>query len=382
MTSKGLRREQCVILSPSRVGLLIQALIRKGYDVIGPTIRDGAILYDYVSSEKDLPIGWTDEQQGGKYQMKRRSDGALFGYTLGPHAWKKFLFPSASRLWQAQRENGAFRILPDERKAPKLAFLGVRACELHALNIQDQVFLRGPFVDPFYKSHREHAFVVAVNCAQAGGTCFCDSMETGPRAASGYDLALTEVLRDSQHFLLAHIATKTAADILAEVPSEPAGEAEITAADSVVQETARHMGRSLQTSGLKELLCRNLESPRWDAVADRCLSCANCTLVCPTCFCSTIEDLTDLSGGQAERIRKWDSCFTTDFSYIHGGSVRATIRSKFRQWMMHKLAYWLDQFGTFGCVGCGRCITWCPAGIDITEEARAIRESEAANSIT
>ena len=137
------------------------------------------------------------------------------------------------------------------------------------------------------------------------------------------------------------------------------------------------MGRSLQTSGLKELLYRNSESPRWDAVAQRCLSCANCTLVCPTCFCSTIEDLTDLAGQEAERIRKWDSCFTTDFSYIHGGSVRATPRSKYRQWMMHKLAYWLDQFGTSGCVGCGRCITWCPVGIDITEEARVIRESEA-----
>ena len=376
MSPKGHRTEQYVLLSPPRVGLLIQVLIRKGYDVIGPTIRDGAILYDHISSEKDLPTGWTDEQQGGKYQLKRRSDNAIFGYALGPHAWKKFLFPPSTRLWQAQRGKGSFQIFPEERKPSKLAFLGVRACELHAMKIQDRVFLVGQFVDPSDKSSREDVFVVAVNCSQAGGTCFCDSMETGPKAASGYDLALTEVLQDSQHFLLAHVATKTGADILAEIPSEPAGEAQIAAANGVVQETAQHMGRTLQTSGLKELLCRNLENPRWDAVADRCLRCANCTLVCPTCFCSTIEDLTDLSGRQAERIRKWDSCFATDFSYLHGGSVRATPRAKFRQWMMHKFAYWYDQFGTSGCVGCGRCITWCPVGIDVTEEARAIRESE------
>jgi sulfhydrogenase subunit beta (sulfur reductase) len=376
MIPKGHRTEQYVLLSPSRVGLLIRVLIRRGYDVIGPTIRDGAILYDRISSEKDLPTGWTDEQQGGKYQLKRRSDDAIFGYALGPHAWKKFLFPPSTRLWQAQRGNGPFQILPEDRKPSKLAFLGVRACELHAMKIQDLVFLGGQYVDPLYRSRREDVFVAAVNCSQAGGTCFCDSMETGPKAVSGYDLALTEVLRDSQHFLLAHVATKAGADILAEIPSEPAGQAEIAAADCVVQETAQHMGRSIQTSGLKDLLCRNLENPRWDAVADRCLSCANCTLVCPTCFCSTIEDLTDLSGRQAERIRRWDSCFTTDFSYIHGGSVRATPRAKFRQWMMHKFAYWHDQFGTSGCVGCGRCITWCPVGIDVTEEARAIRESE------
>jgi ferredoxin len=252
----------------------------------------------------------------------------------------------------------------------------VRACELHAIAIQDKVFLQGLFADPAYRSRRADNFVVAVNCTQAGGTCFCDSMGTGPKAVTGYDLSLTEVVRDSQHFLLAQCGTKAGAEVLSEIPTEVASEEEIAAANALVDETARHMGRSLQTNGLKELLYRNTENQRWDAVAGRCLSCANCTTVCPTCFCSTVEDLTDLSGQQAERVRKWDSCFTTDFSYLHGGSVRATPRAKFRQWMMHKLAYWIDQFGTSGCVGCGRCITWCPVGIDLTEEARAIRESE------
>ena len=380
MPPKAPRCNGHVLLSPSQIGLLIEALKRHGYEVIGPTIRDGAILYDQVSSVEDLPKGWTDEQEGGRYKLKRRSDDALFGYTVGPHAWKKFLFPASARLWKAQRTNGHFRILPEEQKSPKLAFLGVRACELHAIGIQDKVFLQGTFADPSYKSRRTDIFVAAVNCAQAGGTCFCDSMGTGPKANSGYDLSLTEVLHDSQHFVLAHVGTKAGAEILGEIPTQPAGEAEIALAEALVEETARHMGRSVETDGLKELLYRNLENARWEAVADRCLSCANCTMVCPTCFCSTVEDVTDLSGQQAERLRKWDSCFTTDFSYIHGGSLRATPRSKYRQWMMHKLAYWIDQFGTSGCVGCGRCITWCPVGIDLTEEARAIRDTESSVS--
>ena len=86
-----------------------------------------------------------------------------------------------------------------------------------------------------------------------------------------------------------------------------------------------------------------------------------------------------LYGARAERWRKWDSCFTLDFSYIHGGSVRTSAAARYRQWLSHKLATWIDQFGSSGCVGCGRCITWCPVGIDITEEVAAIRASEAAS---
>jgi ferredoxin len=258
----------------------------------------------------------------------------------------------------------------------------VRACELSAIAIQDKVFLESGYIDAGYKARREKVAIIAVNCTEARGTCFCGSMATGPRATSGYDISLTEVLSPGAHAFLAHCATPLGEELMAEVRSEPATEEQIAAATAAIENAARHMGRTMQTSGLKELLYRNLENPRWDVLADRCLSCANCTLVCPTCFCSTIEDSTDLAGQRAERLRKWDSCFTTDFSYIHGGSVRSTPRSKFRQWMTHKLAYWNDQFGTSGCTGCGRCITWCPAAIDITEEVRAIRDSEATASIS
>ena len=368
--------------SPEQISSLVDCLLRRGYEVNAPTVRDGAIVYDRIASGNELPTGWTDEQQAGKYQLKKRQDGALFGYSVGPHSWKKFLFPSVSCVWAAQTVDGHFRVMTGEPEYVSRAFLGVRACELHALAIQDKVFLENAYVDSGYKTRRENALIVAVNCTQAGGTCFCDSMGTGPRVSFGYDILLTEIFPDGEHLLLADAATPTGNEILAEISSQPATREQIAAATAAVDTAASHMGRTMPTSGLKELLYRNVENPRWDVLAERCLSCANCTLVCPTCFCSTIEDCTDLAGQQAERIRKWDSCFTTDFSYIHGGSVRATPRSKFRQWMMHKLAYWNDQFGTSGCTGCGRCITWCPVGIDITEEVRAIRDSEATASIS
>jgi ferredoxin len=148
------------------------------------------------------------------------------------------------------------------------------------------------------------------------------------------------------------------------------------AAEKAVEQATARMGRHLDTDSLKQLLERNFDNIHWEEVAKVCLTCGNCTLVCPTCFCTNIEDETDLTGGTAIRRRMWDSCFTVGFSYIHGGSIRSTETSRYRQWLMHKLCYWVDQFGSFGCVGCGRCITWCPVGIDITKEVRLIRESE------
>jgi sulfhydrogenase subunit beta (sulfur reductase) len=376
MPARPLHVRDAVVVDRANLDSLFQVLAGRGYQVVGPTVREGAIVYDRLTSSKDLPSGWTDEQDGGKYRLKPRSDGALFGYAVGPHSWKKFLHPPVQRLWQAKREAGGFQITPETHESPKYALIGVRACELHAIAIQDNVFLGGQYVDPIYKPRREDLFTVAVNCGQAGGTCFCVSMKTGPKAAQGYDLALTEILQNERHYFVVEVGTERGADILSEVPHAPAEEADRQAADRVVDETAHHMGRTMDTAGIKELLYRNYEHPRWDNVAERCLTCANCTMVCPTCFCTTVEDVTDLVGEHAERWRKWDSCFTMDFSYIHGGNVRASARSRYRQWMTHKLATWIDQFGSSGCVGCGRCITWCPVAIDITEEVRAIQQGE------
>jgi sulfhydrogenase subunit beta (sulfur reductase) len=359
---------------------LFEVLKSLGYRLVGPRVRDGAIVYDELASINALPAGWTDEQEGGKYRLRKREDGALFGYAVGPHSWKKFLFPPVMRLWSAKRTGNAFEIAPEQDETPRYAFIGVRSCELHAIAIQDKVFIEGKFVDPVYAARRKNAFIVAVNCSQPGGTCFCVSMKTGPKAQAGFDLALTEIIEGARHYFLVESGTEAGVQVLAQIPHRPAIEQEQKAAEQVVERTASQMGRAMDTTDIKELLYRNYDHPRWDDVASRCLTCANCTMVCPTCFCSTVEDTTDLTGEHAERWRKWDSCFQVDFSYIVGGSIRASAKSRYRQWMTHKLATWIDQFGSSGCVGCGRCITWCPVAIDITEEVRVIRETESLRS--
>ncbi len=332
-------------------------------------------MYDDLSSADDLPIGLTDVQQPGSYRLERREDDARFGYAVGPHSWKQFLFPPRVRLWRASRRDDSIEVEQPDRDEAPLAFVGMRSCELHAMAIQDRVFLEGRYVEQDYAARREDAFVVAVNCFEPGGTCFCVSMGTGPKVEAGYDLALTEIL-DGEHRFLVEVGSDRGGDVLAALPHRESGAADLAAAGAAVDRAAGLMGRELEVGDLRDLLARNLEHPRWDEVADRCLTCGNCTMVCPTCFCTGVEDHTELAGESTERVRFWDTCFSVDHSYLHGGAVRPTGRSRYRQWLTHKFGTWHDQFGSSGCVGCGRCITWCPVGIDVTEELTAIRATD------
>jgi sulfhydrogenase subunit beta (sulfur reductase) len=370
-----LSQREHVVLEASQLGKLIAALLRRGYEVVGPTVRDGAIVYDRIRSPDELPAGWTDEQQPGHYHLIPREDRAFFGYAVGPQSWKKYLHPADVRLCSAARRGKTFQILNSEAQ-PKhqFAFLGVRACELAAIAVQDHVLLEDKYRDPTYEQRSTGKFIIAVQCIQAAATCFCASMGTGPRVTSGFDLALTEVLGPKGHQFLVEPGSDHGAELLGELEVSPASEEDLQQMEVAVGEAASQQVRSIDTTRIKDLLYQSFEHPRWDNVAQRCLTCANCTMVCPTCFCTTVEDVSDVAGDHAERWRRWDSCFTLSFSYIHGGTIRTSAKARYRQWMTHKLASWIDQFGTSGCVGCGRCITWCPVGIDITEEARAIRE--------
>ena len=369
-------QELCLTISRDRFARLLEILREDGYRLVGPTVRDGAIVHDTISGAGDLPEGFGESQERGTYRLESRGDRALFGYAVGPHSWKASFFAPTVPLWRARRKDGSFVVLEQGvREQPPLALIGARSCDLHAIAIQDRVFLEGDAVDPAYAARRRRTFVVAVNCGRAGGTCFCVSMGTGPRATLGFDLALTELLDDRGHRFVVEIGSEPGRDAIARIGAEETTPEDREAADAVVARTAEHMGRQMPTDGIKELLYASVDHPRWDDVAARCLACANCTLACPTCFCSTVEDRTDLAGEVAERVQRWDSCFTMEHSHVHGGSVHASIKSRYRQWLTHKLASWIDQFGTSGCVGCGRCITWCPAAIDITEEVAALREA-------
>jgi ferredoxin len=369
-------RGDSFVLEPSALQPLLDAIAAEGYQIRAPHVRDHAVCLDEVTRIEQLPIGWSDKQDGGLYRLERRDSPAFFGCGVGQDSWKKLLHRPWTELWKAGRANGQLQLSEPNEEPARFAFFGVRPCDLAAIRIQDTILATSRYPDPFYRARREGLLVVVANCASAGGTCFCASMGTGPRARSGFDLALTELLSESGHAFLVEVGSDVGARLLSRVPRNPAGEAERAAADAATQRAIEQMGRRLDTDDIHGLLMGNLEHPRWNQVARRCLTCGNCTLVCPTCFCTNFEDGSDLEARQAVRTRRWDSCFTLGFSRLRTGPVRPSVRSRYRQWMTHKLATWFDQFGSSGCVGCGRCITWCPVGIDITEESAAIRASD------
>jgi ferredoxin len=370
---------------------LIDVLLGRGYTVIGPTVRSGAIVNAPISSVDELPRGWGDEQGAAHYRLRRRDDEALFGFAAGAQSAKPVFFPTDEVLWRGRRtaDGQGFEVDAEaaptdgatDREAP-YALLGVRSCDLSAVGIHDTVLASRGFADAHYSARRADAFIIAVSCSDPSGTCFCVSMGTGPKPQRGrgapFDLSLTELLEGGHRFVV-EVGSDRGAEVLAEVDGGPASASDLDAAAYVTEEATRRMGRQLDTDGIKELLYASVDSPQWDDVASRCLSCTNCTMVCPTCFCTSVEDVSDLTGREADRHRVWDSCFNADFSYIHGGTVRASTKSRYRQWMTHKLASWQDQFGSSGCVGCGRCVTWCPAAIDITAEAAALRGAPGSN---
>jgi NAD(P)H-flavin reductase/formate hydrogenlyase subunit 6/NADH:ubiquinone oxidoreductase subunit I len=351
------------------LGLLIDILHQDGRTVVGPTIADGAILYDEIRGATDLPIGWHDEQAPGRYRLTESGDDRVFGYAVGPASWKRFTFPARVPIGRARREGEQVTFEPMEPDAPALAFVGVRGCELAALAVQDRVLMDGPVVDPDYAARRRAALIIAVECTVAGSTCFCTSMGTGPEVATeAADIVLTEI---DEGFLV-RTGTDAGRAIVDRLPVQSAfGELEERGRAAVAQ-VRTTIGDPVDVQGLPGRLLQHLEDPRWAEVAERCLACANCTLVCPTCFCTSVTQRSDLDGTESVAERTWDSCFSGDFAKVAGGDFRARREDRYRQWLTHKFSTWVDQFGTFGCVGCGRCITWCPVGIDVREELAAI----------
>jgi sulfhydrogenase subunit beta (sulfur reductase) len=356
------------VIDSSSLNLIFQALVKNDYKLIGPVVHNNCIIYDEISSVSDLPVAVTDEQDKAYYRIKKNDRDSFFYYNTSPYSWKKFLFPTNLKLWEADKvNNSGFEIKKNEPEIPSYAFIGVKSCELDAIMVQDKVFLKGEYIDTYYQKVREKAFIISTNCTKANKTCFCVSMKTGPKATIGFDISMTEVFDASHHYFVLHSGSEKGNAILADIPSVDANEFNLSEEIRAIKNAEKQI-RAIDTNHVKNILYKNIDNEKWDEIAKRCLSCANCTLVCPTCFCNTVEDVTDLKGDHAERWRRWDSCFNLEYAKVAGGNFRTSAKARYRQWLTHKFASWIDQFDTSGCVGCGRCITWCPVEIDVTEE--------------
>lgn len=355
---------------------LMNVLQQLGYVCFGPQARDGAIVYDVLNEVRQLPWGLRDVQSPGEYRLETIPEQKAFAFSNGPQAVKPLLFKPQETVWQVSRNSEGQLIfqsgVADEKP---IAVMGVRACDLAAITIQDKVFIEGNHPDPRYKKRREQLLIIAVNCSYSSANCFCVSAGYGPEVTQAFDLLLSEI----EGGFVCQTGSEKGDSLLAQLNLRKAKKSECVQVKKQVAEASVLQTKQIplgNTQALRDVLFSNLNHPRWDDVADRCLSCGNCTAVCPTCFCHSEIEKPDLDGTGSKHQRQWDSCFTIGHSVINGKIVRDDTRKQYRQWLTHKVGSWFDQFGTSGCVGCGRCVTWCPVGIDLTEELAAIVQEE------
>ncbi len=369
------------VLAAADLSALLEAIVAEGYRLVGPRIRNGTAVLDEISGAAQLPRGYRDSQRPGEYRISANGSGETnagryFDYVVGPTSVKRFLYPPRRKVLEAERSGGQWKITEPADDYPPTAIVGLRSCDLAAVRILDRVLLNDIYPDPVYAARRKATLMIGVDCAHPSETCFCTSMGGGPSVESGYDLNLTELGDGATHRFLIAAGSDRGEKLMASLRLSTATSDDLAAGAAQRKSAEAALAQNPPMQDAREVLANAWNSTRWDSIAQRCMACANCTMSCPTCFCVDIEDETDLTGEHADRWQTWDSCFTMGHSYVHGGAVRKETTSRYRQWMTHKLSSWHDQFEMSGCTGCGRCITWCPVGIDIREELAAIRTDQ------
>ncbi len=347
------------------------SLIKKSHnEFVGPQVIDGAIIYELIDDISQLPWGMRDLQTPGRYRLEKTDKNLAFaGWSNGPQSMKPLVFKPREVLWKASRnEAGHLKIDPVIEEPISRAVIGVRACDLAGLAIQDRIFLQDKYIDERYKHWRDNLFLVAVNCVYSSENCFCESAIGGAKAKSGYDIAMTEM---DDGFIVS-TDSQAGEKIISKLKLKPAIDEKIKHADQLIDAASKSQQKKLPDGNIRDKLFANLDHPQYDDIAKRCLSCTNCTMVCPTCFCHNQFEEPSLKGDESAHVREWDSCFTRGHSFLSHAVIRKNTKERYKQWITHKLGSWFDQFGMSGCVGCGRCITWCPVGIDITIEANIL----------
>ena len=375
-TPNGIPAETTAMLDTAGLDRLVDVLIERGYRVVGPTVRDNAIVLAELESAEDLPAAGGSTVGPGHYRLHRRDDDAAFAHSAGPQSWSSSCTHPGNGCDQmiagGEMSDGAA-----QKSIPRYAFIGVRGCDLAGIATLDRVLGGGKFPDGSFARCRRQIFVVAVNCTEPGGLCFCASMGTGPAVGTRLRPCPDRTRRRRRASLPCRRRHRGWCRGTGGDTALPGRRSMKSAVPEPTSKRRPHrMGRQMPSGNLRDLLRVLAGVAAVGGGGQPLPDMWNCTMVCPTCFCTSTEDVTDLTGEHAERWQNWASCFEPDLSYIHGGNVRQSGASRYRQWLTHKLGTWHDQFGMSGCVGCGRCIAWCPTGIDITEEMNKMASAD------
>ncbi len=358
-------------LSRNNFQSLIDYLVEQDYSVIAPTIKQDAIHYQPIHHIDEMVCSYHEQSSAGSYQLVKDQSGKYFNWSNGVSCLKPWFFKPHETLWQLNLNKTPPQyqaIIPKEQKK---AFIGVRACDLAALQLQDQHFLQDKYLHQQYHANRQQSIFIAVHCAAPSTNCFCTSTEDGPECSQGFDIVMTEL---ESGFILQGENTFSQ-KLIDHLPVETVSKQSWQEQDDILKRAKQKIQRAFNPEKVAKKLQQRLHDNIWQDIAEKCLACGNCTLVCPSCFCSKQGDEMPLAGNKVEHIQYWDSCFSEQHSYLGGIVIHQNIADRYKQWINHKLNWWFEQYGRSGCVGCGRCISWCPTGIDFFQQARALTEN-------
>lgn len=323
--------------------------LRGRFSLIGPVKADGLTEFRQINSSDELNMGYhsTMLSPGKAYLYRPREE--LFSFSFG----------------------NSIEIREAPADAEQRILVGVHSCDTNAILYLDRVFL-GQFRDPIYEARRNNTMIISLNCERVTGNCFCPSVGAGPflKSVNGYDMLLTDFGDD----YLVELKSERARGLFNVDDIKKSGAEEFKVKEEKERAALQKFTKTINMDGLDSVLRKGSEHPVWRTTAEElCLSCTNCVMVCPTCFCYDVVDEIAVDKKTVRRYRQWDACQDAKFAEVHGGNFRARRSARLRQFVTHKLGQTF-QFGVFGTVGCGRCITWCPTGIDLTEMAKEVQK--------
>lgn len=340
-------RMEAKIINKREIASLLDRLI-KGYEVFAPVNKGDRICFERINSGSEAFLD---------YQNSR----------IPP---KGLLLPQWEVLFSYHTTPGAVEIEeppPPERQ--RLVF-GIRPCDARSFTLLDKVF-DGECPDPYYVNRRQGTVVVSLGCPKPRATCFCTSVNGGPFSTGGSDLLLVDI---GDEYVI-QVISDEGARLLEGSGLKDAGENKLVLVAGAVRVAEASLEAGVATKGLKEKLDHSFNDPIWQQLTEKCLGCGVCTYLCPTCHCFDIVD--EGAGSDGDRIRLWDSCQFPLFTLQASGvNPRPTVRERYRQRIMHKFSHFIDNYGEFGCVGCGRCVTECPVNLDIRQVLNAISQLE------
>jgi len=316
-------------------------------ELCGPTTKSGRTSYQKVDSLSQMDLKATR--------------------TILPP--KKFLYPQRFTMFDFDDEEYVERLGGE----PKRILFGVHLCDIHGINTMDKLFLE-IFKDPYYAERREKTLILGHSCIP-DDKCMCDATNTN-YIAEGFDLFFTNL----KMFYLVWVGSSRGHDLVrtrADLFKRELDRSDILTYTEYKRWKASQFKLEVDLTGMPGIFELGYSSPVWDELGDKCLSCGQCSMVCPTCNCFNVVDDIELGTAEGTRDRLWDSCMFREYSEVAGGQNFRDRRSeRLRLWYTHKLQAYIGEFGSPACVGCGRCIATCPVDINVATVATALREQE------